>query len=176
MASSVPISVRISQDDASFIAGLKIDDAVTPSDKIRAIIKQSRERHEMKQNYEAMITLAKDVFRDEKKAIKAYELKEKLHSELIALYMEWLTEAFAHFGSAVDREIDPENPEDKNFIGLEDDIAQRVFRLLDMVTRMGVTKDAPCYDPKIIHKYYKPLLELTGMVEQQLNKGESKNG
>ncbi|MGH1403936.1 MAG: hypothetical protein ACRBDL_06805 [Alphaproteobacteria bacterium] len=172
MAGSVPLSVRISQDDASFIAGLEIDDAVTPSDKVRAIIKQARERHGQRQDYSSMMTLAKDIFRDEKEAIKDYEFQNKVHSELIMLYTEWLTESFAHFGAAVDTAIDPDAPNKKDFKMLEEEIAKRIFRLLDMVTRMGVTKNAPCYDPKLIHKHYEPLLELTEMVGKQLEKGD----
>lgn len=172
MAGSVPLSVRISQEDASFIAGLEVDGAVTPSDKVRAIIKNARERHGQRQDYGAMIALAKDVFRDEKDAIKDYEFKNKVHSELITLYIEWLTESFAHFGAAVDTAIDPDAPEQKDFKILEQEIAKRIFRLLDMVTRMGVTKEAPCYDPQLIHKYYEPLLELTEMVQKQLGKGD----
>ena len=43
---TVPLSVRISHDDAEYIAGLKIDDALTPSDKVRAIIRDARKARE----------------------------------------------------------------------------------------------------------------------------------
>ena len=169
MSSSVPLSVRISQEDASFIAKLKMDDAVTPSDKVRYIIKHARERYEQKQDYEGMVDLAKDVFRDEKEAIKKFELESKQHSELLALFSQWLEEAFAFYGSAVDTTINPEKPTDKDFKALEEECAKRIFRLLDMVTRMGVTRNAPCYEPKVIHRHYKPLLELTQMVADKIN-------
>jgi hypothetical protein len=35
MAKTVPLSVRVSHEDAEFIANLYIGDAVTPSDKVR---------------------------------------------------------------------------------------------------------------------------------------------
>lgn len=169
MSSSVPLSVRVSQEDATFIAKLKMDDAVTPSDKVRAIIKHARERFEQKQDYEGMIDLAKDVFRDEREAIKKFELESKQHSELLAMFSVWLEEAFAFYGSAVDTTINPDKPADKDFKALEEECAKRIFRLLDMVTRMGVTKNAPCYEPKVIHRHYKPLLELTEMVSDKIN-------
>lgn len=170
MSSTVPLSVRVSQEDASFIAKLKIEDAVTPSDKVRAIIKKAKERYEQKQDYDGMVELAKDVFRDEKETIKKYELNAKKHSELLTLFAQWLEESFAFYGSAVDTTINPEKPSDNDMKTLEDEVVKRIFRLLDMVTRMGVTKSAPCYDPKVIHKNYEPLLELTDMVSAQLKK------
>ena len=38
----IPVSVRITQEDADFIAELKIEGANTPSEKIRELLKQAR--------------------------------------------------------------------------------------------------------------------------------------
>ena len=56
--SRVPISVRISQEDADFIASLQIQGANTPSDKIRELLRQARTLHTQGQDYESSLSLA----------------------------------------------------------------------------------------------------------------------
>ena len=46
MPGKVPLSVRVSQDDAAFLAGLAVTGATSPSDKLRALIRDARLRHE----------------------------------------------------------------------------------------------------------------------------------
>ena len=52
MAKTVPISVRVSNEDAEFIATLQIDNAVTPSDKVRSLIKEAKQKKERVVSYE----------------------------------------------------------------------------------------------------------------------------
>ena len=46
MPKSIPISLRISEEDAAYISSLEMSEAVTPSEKIRALIKESRKNRE----------------------------------------------------------------------------------------------------------------------------------
>ena len=48
---TVPLSVRVPYEDAEFIAGLHVNGANTPSDKLRAIINQARRRHQGGQDF-----------------------------------------------------------------------------------------------------------------------------
>ena len=43
---SVPLSVRVSPDDARFISQIDIAGAATPSDKVRALLADARKRRE----------------------------------------------------------------------------------------------------------------------------------
>ncbi len=45
-ANRIPLSVRIDQEEADFIAQLSIEGASTPSEKIRELLKQARMSHE----------------------------------------------------------------------------------------------------------------------------------
>ena len=49
----IPVSVRITQEDADFIAELKIEGANTPSEKIRELLKQARLAHTQTRDYGA---------------------------------------------------------------------------------------------------------------------------
>ena len=57
---SVPFSARISTEDAAFIAGLEIDGAHTPSDKLRALLAEARKRRQGSGDYESSLQLAMD--------------------------------------------------------------------------------------------------------------------
>lgn len=48
---SVPLSVRISVDDAEFIARLSLEGATTPSEKMRKLLGEARRRREDAADY-----------------------------------------------------------------------------------------------------------------------------
>ena len=52
----IPISVRITQEDADFIAELKIEGANTPSEKIRELLKLARLAHTQTRDYGSALT------------------------------------------------------------------------------------------------------------------------
>ncbi|MDX1391935.1 MAG: hypothetical protein R3241_06135, partial [Rheinheimera sp.] len=50
-AKTVPFSARISVEDAEFISELEFDGANTPSDKLRALLAESRRRYQGYSDY-----------------------------------------------------------------------------------------------------------------------------
>lgn len=51
VSKTVPFSARISVEDAEFISTLEYDGAHTPSDKLRALLAESRRRHSHQTDY-----------------------------------------------------------------------------------------------------------------------------
>lgn len=166
MAKTVPLSVRVSHEDAEFIANLYIGDALTPSDKVRAIIREARKQKERKDSYEGYLATAQDSLGALLQKVKSLELDEHQHSELVAIFGDWVADAYA-FVAAAQHSGDGEILDLKH---LEEGIADRVFRLLETVARMGVTKKAPCYDPDIVSKKFIQLMELTQIINQRIAK------
>ncbi len=162
---TIPLSVRISHDDAEFIAGLKIDGAVTPSDKIRAIITDARTREQHSQDYNGNLKLAKDLFAPTLEQVQSEENINNQHSELLITFSDWLAESVAFFASSYNS-----TGKKVNLKNIEAGVTKRVFRLMDFVLRMGVTKNAPCYDKKVISDNIEPMLELMEIVNQNIKK------
>ncbi len=160
----IPISLRISEDDAAFIEALSIEGADTPSEKVRALIQEARHRQE----YSGLYELAAHMFHDEKEEIKAFEFKSGMHSELMFIYIDWLIESFAHFGASASH-LRGENQE-REFEKLEHEISIRIYRLFDSVLRMTITDRAPCYDPSLLRQSHKRINQLTDLVSAQLKK------
>ena len=61
-ANRIPISVRISQEDADFIAELKIEGANTPSEKIRELLTQARLAHSQTHDYGTALAAQEQFF------------------------------------------------------------------------------------------------------------------
>ena len=57
---TTPLSVRLSEDDTSFLSKLEIDGAVTASDKIRGLIRQARQRAEPLDSFPAALAVSHD--------------------------------------------------------------------------------------------------------------------
>src|SRR5438045_4020584 len=82
---TVPFSARIPSDDAAFIAELKIEGAVTPSDKLRAIITQARKQYEGSADYATSLQWMRDLLTPALTRIRAVEHTANMHSEIVTL-------------------------------------------------------------------------------------------
>ncbi|WP_421783384.1 hypothetical protein [Kiloniella litopenaei] len=159
----IPHSVRLSEEDSDFIAKLRVPGAVSPSEKIRAIIKERRDRSQRGATYEGLLLSSEEILLPIIHRLKTKELDNKEHSELMSLFMEWLLEATSYIAF--------EMSEDKqNLVDVERGIMERLSRVMNGALRLGVTPNAPCYDPQIIRDHISDTLELTALIQSQLDK------
>ena len=166
---SIPISLRISEDDAAFVSGLKIKDAVTPSEKIRSIIKDARDRKEQGNAPERLMEEIHGELQDLQRQLSASERPAKAHSEFLRFVLDWQNQFTQTILYA---DVGDETPlgELKRF---EDEIADQAFRLIDYIARLGVTQKAPCYNSSLIREKLRENMDLLHLVESQVEKGES---
>jgi hypothetical protein len=168
MSRALPISVRIPQEDADFLAQLKIEGAITPSDKLRAIISEARQRAEGRGDYAASLQWMRQVLAPAVSRLREAEHRTHLHSELVLSVAEWLPQACAlilsqHVGG---------NNEKQQLVELEKALADRAFQLVEALLRLGVTEQAPCYDKNIISSKLAPVLDLTQVVVSMRRRAE----
>lgn len=166
MAKTVPISVRIPQHDADFLANLQIEGAATPSDKIREIIKEARKKSQYTAEYPDHLKAAHDALLDLSQSIKTLELEQKQHSELVAAFIDWITEAFA-YSASLHHKLENNKTDLKD---IENGISERIFRLFEAAARMSVTRNAPCYDRDIMTHGFHPILELIQLISERLSR------
>ncbi len=160
----VSLSVRVSQEDAEFIAGLKIEDAITPSDKIRALIKQTKENTSMDQDFVGQLSILQRQLAPLLKQIKKAEHEEDIQSEFITITIECLMESLAFLTSYQIKQDTETKKTTIDLQSLENEMAQKVFRYIESVLRMGVTRKAPCYDSNLINKNIAQVLELASII------------
>ena len=92
---AVTISARISQEDALFLSQYKGEGAVTPSDKLRAIITEARERQQRMKDFRGSIDMFQNLLAPVDAEIRELELHHHIHSELITRILEWLPDMMA---------------------------------------------------------------------------------
>ena len=80
VALNTPLSVRLSEEDALFLAGLELEGAITASDKVRGLIRQARRRAETPAGWDAALAAAHDIAAPALKALRAAELASDRHS------------------------------------------------------------------------------------------------
>lgn len=166
-AKTTPVSVRITPQDAEFIASLDIDEAITPSDKIRALLKEAREGRKKAENFSSCLGLIRAAIDPILLKLKEAEMKEKMHSQLVSSFGEWLVDLLSYMASL-------ENCDKYNLTEIEAEMGTRIFRLFGVIARLGITREAPCYDVDLLSKQLPPLIELMELVYKQVKKGESK--
>ena len=161
-AKSVPLSVRITPDDAEFLARLRIDQTTTPSEKLRALVGAERRRREGYRDYGRVLALTRETLGPTLERILTAENNERVHSELVHSVAEALPDLMAYLLTAM-ADVEEER---RGLERLEQQLADRVFRFVETMIRLGVTRKAPAYDPDVVTDRLEPILELTDVIRK----------
>jgi|GraSoiStandDraft_4_1057263.scaffolds.fasta_scaffold510888_2 hypothetical protein len=164
------LSARIPTEDMEWLAGLDMQGAVSPSDKLRALIAQMRRQHDGTLDYEASLGWLRDLVAPFVTGVRAFEHHNRMHSEVLTLAAEWLPQVMATLLSERALAKDAK----KHAIDVEDVVVQRCFQLLASIMRLAVTRDAACYNPAVIDKHLSTVLEIAGIVTQTRKMREEK--
>ena len=162
---SVTISARIAHEDAEFLSQLNIDGAATPSDKLRALITDARQRKERPQDYGGCLQMVQEIVTPVAAKVRQAELDTKMHSELLTRTFEWLPEALAYlvaFDAAGDAKHTPEQLRE-----YERGLADRLFRLVASLLQLGITPQCPCYAEDAVAERIAPVLDLAQVIMNQ---------
>lgn len=141
----IPLSVRISQEDADFIAGLNLEGANTPSEKIREILKQARLLNAQQRDYGAALNQSEQFFQTAKHEVLYAEKQLGVHSPILARVFELLPDLSATLASDLPEEADLESL--KKY---EQEIMRRVVRLADSMLQLAVTGKGAAYDDAVL--------------------------
>ena len=160
---TVTISARIPREDAEFISQLDVSGATTPSDKIRTIITETRLRDAGTQDYPGCLAAVSGLVAPVATFVHEQEHIESMHSELLARTLEWLPDMMAFAMASLNSEDHASGAD--TLQALEDGVADRVFRLMESILPMGITRRGPCYNEQAIQERLSPILDLTRVIE-----------
>ena len=154
------LSVRVPSEDIVWLSSLEIADAVTPSDKLRALIAQMRKQHQGTMEYSACVAWMRDLLGPFVVAIRDVEHRQRMHSEAINAVVEWVPQIAAtllaerRFGKDAIAQVR----------AIEETRIQSCFPLATSLLRLGVTPQGECYDPDAIERHLGRVLELANMI------------
>ena len=160
---SVSISVRLSPEEAAFLAAYKSDGATTLSEKLRAVISEARQRRAGNESYAECLAFVEDLLAPSMHRLREVEAAQKQHSELLLNFVHWLPDIVAYWMVSVPEDDDPEAK--AKLSELEAAIAKRVFVLIEQVLRLSVTGESPCYDPTIVAQHMPPIIKLNDIIK-----------
>lgn len=164
---TVPLSVRVSHDDADFLASLEIEGAESPSEKLRALITEARRRQDSVGGFsEAQLELRR-LIQPLIEKVQDFEANNEEYSQLLHLGLEWIPEAMAEL--VAQRFKLTGDAESEQMQQLERRVTDRVFRLIEGFLRLAVTQDCEGYDPQVVQKRLpkiRQLIELMRIMEQ----------
>ncbi len=164
---SVPLSVRVSPEDAAFIERMEVAGAATPSDKVRALLAEGRKRREGFTDYSSCLSMVQEMLAPTLQRLRAAEHRERVHSELVLELTQWMPEALAFLLTGLDDQV-----RDRSELqGFEEGVAERLFRLIENVIRMNVTEQCRGYDPDVVAKRIAPVIELVRVIEMKRASG-----
>ena len=163
MPGKIPLSVRISQEDAAFLAALDISGATTLSEKLRTLIREARLRHEGCHDYAECFAIQQQAWAPFVQRLRESEATSAMHSELLVQLAHWLADITAFL--LADPPAKDGVPSDARLKSLESGAADRTFSLIEMTLRLAVTNRNPCYDESAINRRLSPMLELCDMVQ-----------
>lgn len=164
------LSVRVPAEDIEWLASLQTPGALTPSDKLRALIAQMRKQHQGAMDYATCVGWLRELLAPFVVAIRELEHRQNLHSGVIDAVVEWLPQIMATL--LAERRF-AEEPA-KNLTALEDTLIQRCFQLATTLLRLGITPRAECYDPSAIERHLGRVIELADLIslDRKQRKGE----
>ncbi|HEY0634949.1 MAG TPA: hypothetical protein VGE00_06170 [Gammaproteobacteria bacterium] len=165
---SVPISVRISQEEAETLARLRIPGATTPSEKLRALITEAHHREQGPADYSDAIAQVQQWLAPLFQTVQLAESQGQ-HSDILAVLREWLPDflAYARLAGHGDAALTREE-----LRTLERGIADRLFRLMERLFQLALISRCHCYDPELITKRMELIRQLATIItlQQERNK------
>lgn len=159
-ANRIPISVRISQEDADFIAELKIEGANTPSEKIRELLTQARLAHSQTHDYGTALAAQEQFFQVARRDVLHAEKEWGIHSHIVARLFEQLPDFAATLAADL-----PENAQAADLKRYECELMRRIVRLTDSILQLAVTGKGAAYDDTVLQQI-ENTLKLAKIVQQ----------
>jgi phage shock protein A len=162
----------LSTDDAAFLAQYRAPGATTLSEKIRAVIDETRRRDLGSGDYASSLARVDEQLAKPLNRLRGLESESGLHSEFLVQVASALPDLIAYF--MVNVPVADEQNVEQKLQKLEAGIADRVFGLMEQVLRLGVTGKSPCYDPDIVGKRAENIEKLSSYIISSTLAGKGK--
>ena len=156
----IPVSVRITQEDADFIAELKIEGANTPSERIRELLTQARLAHSQTHDYGTALVAQEQFFQVARRDVLHAEKEWGIHSHIVARLFEQLPDFAATLAADL-----PENAQAADLKRYECELMRRIVRLTDSILQLAVTGKGAAYDDTVLQQL-ENTLKLAKIVQQ----------
>lgn len=143
----IPVSVRISQEDADFIAQLQIEGATTPSEKIRELLTQARLAIDSPKSYDTMLRQMEDLLSVARYEVLQREKELGVHSHILARVFESMPDLIATLSAG-----GLNNASHADLCHYEKEVMWRVVRVMESILQLAVVGKGAGYDDTILNE------------------------
>ncbi|MBE9552524.1 MAG: hypothetical protein IMF05_03575 [Proteobacteria bacterium] len=162
-----PLSVRMSADDIAMLSALTIPDAVTPSEKIRRLVRTAHRQQQGRSDYAEALRVEEERIAPLLHRVRALEASHRVHSELLVHLLSWLPDMTATAMSSL-AAFEKEDGVEKvagNLAKTEAAVAERVFGLMLTVLQYSLTPKTHCYREDAVTGRLPEILEIARLLE-----------
>jgi hypothetical protein len=159
ISKTVPLSVRVSDEDAAFLAQLDIADAKTPSEKLRAILASERRRHEGTQDPDTAIDLVQDMLRPAARRVRREEVEGR-RSDLVHMAYEEVPELAGLLMAG------PQSG--KGLPEFEARLATQIANLAKHFIELGLFSRDRCYVDGVVNKHLPAVTEVVDLLKLKI--------
>lgn len=173
---TVPLSVRMSAGDMAMLSALTIPDAVTPSEKIRRLVRTAHRQQQGRSDYAQALQVEEERIAPLLHQVRALEASHRVHSELMVYLLTWLPDMTATAMSSLaefEKEGGVENVTE-NLAKTEAAVAERIFGLMLTVLQYSLTPKTHCYRAEAVTERLPEILEIAGLLKATPAKRTSK--
>ena len=143
------MSLRLEQEDLTFLASLDKSGSGTLSDKIRGLIDEARIYRQGMERHDAAYDYARNLIAPVDRRITSAEMCSGKRSELVHRALSTLPELLAFTLSACPAKTDDADAE-KRLAEIERGLAQRLLSLVSAIIELQNTGFAGCIDPETL--------------------------
>lgn len=136
---TVPFSARISIDDAEFISSLEYDGAHTPSDKLRALLAETRRQHQGFADYGQNLAQMQEWLGQIKRQLLVRQQQLNQHSELMLRVLDALPDLLATLQTMA---ASCSSLNMRELQHTEQQVLQKVYRLNELLLPLALTSSA----------------------------------
>jgi hypothetical protein len=151
------VSGRIPDDLYRWFASLKIEGAVTSSDKLRLLLAQLKRQYEGSLDYVSALSWFRDVTTPLRLSLGKLERDEALHSDVISSLVEHVCALAATLVSS-----QPSSRQEA--AELEEAVVRRAFAMTEALLRQAVTPEASAIEPKVVLRHCAQTIQLAKLV------------
>ncbi|MDM4770324.1 hypothetical protein [Solimonas sp. SE-A11] len=155
------ITLRLDEEDLSYLAGLDVAGATNLSEKIRALLADARRQREGLADPAAAYDFAKRLLAQSERRLRDAEVRQDLRSELLHRALEWTPDLLALLLAADAAGPDPS----AQLRRLERQVGERLLTLTDSLLQQAVSGFPGCYDGRILSERAQSALRILGTVQ-----------
>ncbi|WP_417485949.1 hypothetical protein [Maricaulis sp.] len=159
MSRSVPLSVRISDDDAAFLARFKAEGAKTPSEKLRALLAQARRMEAGGDDFASRVEWCGAQLQPALNRLRNAQKEHRNRSELVARAYQRMPELVATLMVGVREEGTVDD-----LVDFEADLSEQIFALIEELLDLGLTENSRTFDPELMKRRLEPIQEILDLV------------